>query len=60
MTEQTKTSFNLRKAFDQGVAVAIDPANNVAIQQGGEAITNLNSYWLDQRCPVCSHTLLVN
>ncbi|NEO75337.1 hypothetical protein [Moorena sp. SIO4G3] len=56
MTEQTKTSLNLRKAFDQGVAVAIDPANNVAIQQGGEAITTLNSYWLHQRCPVCSHT----
>ncbi|WP_424095346.1 hypothetical protein [Moorena producens] len=37
------------KAFDQGVAVAIDPANNVAIQQGGEAITTLTSYWLPKK-----------
>jgi hypothetical protein len=56
MTEQTKTLLNLRSDFDQGVSVAMDPVNNTAIQRGGQGITTLNSYWLHQRCPVCSHT----
>ncbi len=47
---------SILSAFNQGVTVASDPANDSAIQSGGEALTNLNSYWLGEYCPVCFHT----
>lgn len=56
MTEQPKSSLNLRSNFELGVVIATDPVNNTAIQKGGQGITTLNSYWLHQHCPVCSHT----
>lgn len=56
MAEETKSSLDLCSAFKQGIAVAMDPVNNTAIQTGGEGITTLNSYWLHQHCPVCSHS----
>ncbi|MGK7874145.1 MAG: hypothetical protein AB4426_12770 [Xenococcaceae cyanobacterium] len=56
MTEKSEILLNLRTIFDHGVAVAIDPTNNDAIALGGQGTTTLNSYWLHQRCPVCSHT----
>ncbi|MEH2368483.1 hypothetical protein [Nostoc sp.] len=56
MTEQTKSSLDLRSDFEQGVIIATDPVNNTAIQRGGQGITTLNSYWLHQYCPICSHT----
>jgi len=52
MIEPTDLQMN----FGQGVLIAIDPVNNTAIQGGGQGITTLNSYWLHQRCPICSHT----
>jgi hypothetical protein len=56
MTKKFEPPLNLRTAFNRGVAVAIDPANNEVIASGGQGITTLNSYWLHQRCSVCSHT----
>jgi hypothetical protein len=56
MPEQPKSLLDLRSDFDQGVSIAMDPVNNAAIHTGGQGITNLNSYWLHQYCPVCSHT----
>ena len=56
MSEENKAERNLHTAFDQGVAVAMDPVNKVAIQRGGEGTTTLSSYWLHQQCPVCAHT----
>ncbi|MBO3459555.1 hypothetical protein G7B40_033330 [Aetokthonos hydrillicola Thurmond2011] len=56
MPEQSKNLPDLRSDFDQGASVAMDPVNNTAIHRGGQGITTLNSYWLHQYCPVCSHT----
>ncbi len=56
MNEENKAQLSLRSAFNQGVAVAMDPVNNAAIQKGGQGTTTLSSYWLHQKCPVCSHT----
>ncbi|AFZ01307.1 hypothetical protein [Calothrix sp. PCC 6303] len=58
MQENSKSDLksDLKTLFEQGLTVATDPINNTAIQTGGKAITTLTSYWLHQRCPVCSHT----
>jgi len=59
MSDQPLTPPQLRTAFYKGVAVARDPDNNRAIQQGGQGTTTLNSYWLHQKCPVCAHSFRV-
>lgn len=48
--------MKLKQEFDRGIAIAMDPANDDAIQKGGKAITTLNSYWLHRFCSVCQHT----
>jgi hypothetical protein len=46
----------VQQAFEQGIAVAMDPVNDYAIQRGGKAVTTLNSNWLHRFCPTCLHT----
>jgi hypothetical protein len=46
----------LRIMVEQGIAAALDPVNDVAIQSGGRATTTLNSFWLHHRCSTCNHT----
>ncbi|MDJ0680788.1 MAG: hypothetical protein QNJ18_13085 [Xenococcaceae cyanobacterium MO_167.B52] len=56
MNQKDKVQLSLHEAFNQGAAIAIDPVNNAAIQKEGQGTTTLSSYWLHQKCPVCSHT----
>ncbi len=56
MTEHTQHLLDLRSDFHLGMTIATDPVNNSTIQKGGQGVTTLNSDWLHQRCPVCSHS----
>lgn len=60
MPDPSNPYSSLQTDFDRGIAVALDPANTVALQQGGKATTTLSSHWLHQRCPVCAHTFRIN
>lgn len=51
-----QNQVTLKQEFDRGIAAAMDPVNDNAIEKGGKAITTLNSYWLARFCPVCQHT----
>ena len=46
----------LHARFNQGLASATDPENEISLQTGGAAITTLQSFWLYRLCPVCKHT----
>ncbi len=57
MTEKTdRSQTDVHLAFERGIAVALDPLNDRAIQDGGKAVTTLSSYWLHRFCPECKHT----
>jgi hypothetical protein len=52
----TSQKQDLTAELSRGIAVSMDPVNDLAIQTGGKATTTLNSHWLHQRCPACSHS----
>jgi hypothetical protein len=56
MTEKSVAQPNLLTLFNDGVTGVLDPTNNDAIALGGQGTTTLSSYWLHQKCSVCSHT----
>ena len=57
MVYQSNVSLSqIQSEFDRGLAVAMDPVNDAAIQKGGKAATTLSSSWLHQVCSVCKHT----
>ncbi len=50
------THQSIIDAFKQGIAIAVDPANDLAIQSSDEVVTTLDSHWLGEFCQVCSHS----
>jgi hypothetical protein len=46
----------LKQEFDLRILVAMDPANDGAIQNTRKEITTLNSIWLPHIFLICQHT----
>ena len=51
-----ESNDDIIKQFDQGIELISDPENNLTIQNSGDAITSLHSFWLGENCQVCAHT----